>query len=86
MSEYLVITAHSQFFVWPPRIKTLGQHPWPTNANTLPLGPAQMQALNQQTREQIARGFTSHHGKGQSPRRGFEHGRICGMCQRTIPR
>jgi hypothetical protein len=39
--------------VRPPRVKTLGLHPWPANANTLSLGPAQMHALNEQTRKQV---------------------------------
>ena len=53
VAQHLDITPHGQFFVWPPCIKTLILHPWPTNANTMRLGPAQMHALNQQTREQI---------------------------------
>jgi hypothetical protein len=50
------------------------------------LRPARVQPLNQQTREQITRGLPSHHGKGQSPRRGLSHGDRGWLGQRTIPR
>ena len=71
MAQDLHVTANGQALMWPPGVKAQSSHARATNAKAPGLWPALLQALNQQTSEQIARGLASHHAKGQSPRRGL---------------
>ena len=67
------IAMHGQALTVVPRLKTALLHGWPTNAYRLQLWPALLQAIQQESREQIARSLTRHHGHAQQMRCQIRH-------------
>ena len=56
------IAVHRQFLMWPPSSEAASGHLRPANSGCLQVGPADPQAIEHQTSQQVARGFTSDHG------------------------